>query len=257
MSPRPTRSLRHEYELYVEEEIENYKESVPRSVLLSLGDEAVSALMKEAQLTLTELLLCEEVDRLIFRRLRLPSYQTWRRRRLKAIEELRRPERWGLRADDVVVRAISTGADSNVLVAGAEDDASALYFAANGCDVTAVSAEPDTLDRVLQAAHDAGLAGRVHGHIADLASWMPETQHSVVIVTPSALAGLTASQRAKVIAVLQSATRDGGVHLLRAIASGSRSMSVEELQSRYRGWMVSVEPGDGKSSVFLARKEAS
>ena len=32
----------------------------------------------EAQLALTELLLCEEVDRLIFSRLRLPSYQTWR-----------------------------------------------------------------------------------------------------------------------------------------------------------------------------------
>ena len=83
MPPRP-RSLRYEYELHVEAEIENYKESIPRHVLLSIGDEAVAALEREAQLSLTEMLLCEEVDRIIFRRLRLPSYATWRRRRVSA-----------------------------------------------------------------------------------------------------------------------------------------------------------------------------
>src|SRR4051812_30094664 len=31
MPQRPSRSLKHEYELFVEREIENYKESVPRS----------------------------------------------------------------------------------------------------------------------------------------------------------------------------------------------------------------------------------
>ena len=44
MAQRPARSLKHEYELFVEREIENYKESVPRSVLLSIGDDAVRAL---------------------------------------------------------------------------------------------------------------------------------------------------------------------------------------------------------------------
>ena len=34
------RSLKHEYELYVEHELETYKDSVPRSALLALGDEA-------------------------------------------------------------------------------------------------------------------------------------------------------------------------------------------------------------------------
>src|SRR5215204_1158055 len=104
MPLRPSRSLKHEYELFVEREIENYKESVPRSVLLSIGDEAVRALADQQQFALTELLLVEEVDKIIFKRLRLPSYVTWRKRRLKLIEELRRPEHWGLRADDAVVR---------------------------------------------------------------------------------------------------------------------------------------------------------
>src|SRR3954470_4666142 len=145
MTQRPTRSLRHEYELYVEEEIENYKESVPRSVLLSIGDDAVSSLTREAQLTLTELLVWEEVDKIIFRRLRLPSYQTWRRRQLKMLEQLRRPEHWGLRADDALVRALQPGAEGHVLVAGATSEASALYFAANGCEVTAIAPEAEAL----------------------------------------------------------------------------------------------------------------
>src|SRR5438876_5448659 len=106
MAPRPTRSLKHEYELFLEQEIENYKESVPRSALLSIGDDAVSSLAKQQQLALTELLLCEEVDRIIVKRLGLPSYTTWRRRRVKLIEELRRPDHWGLRPDDVLVRAV-------------------------------------------------------------------------------------------------------------------------------------------------------
>src|ERR1043165_2538253 len=96
-SPRPTRSLKHEYALFVEQEIENYKESVPRSVLLGIGDEAVTVLSAAPQFALTELVLCEEVDRIIVKRLRLPSYESWRRRRLKLIDELRRPEPWGLR----------------------------------------------------------------------------------------------------------------------------------------------------------------
>src|SRR3569833_4548086 len=80
-SSRLTRSLRHEYELFVEQEIENYKESVPRSVLLSIGDEAVASLSAQPQFALTELVLVDQVDRIIFKRLRLPAYNTWRRRR--------------------------------------------------------------------------------------------------------------------------------------------------------------------------------
>ena len=250
MTQRPTRSLRHEYELYVEEEIENYKESVPRSVLLSIGDDAVSSLTREAQLTLTELLVWEEVDKIIFRRLRLPSYQTWRRRQLKMLDQLRRPEHWGLRADDALVRAIQPGTEGHVLVAGATSEASALYFAANGCDVTAIASEAEALERVLNAAQEAGLGMRVHGQLGDLATWMPDTQLTAVVVTPSALSGLSAAQRARVIEVLQSATLDGGVHLVQAIAAGKRSLTVDELRTRYHGWMVSVERSDDTSPSF-------
>jgi hypothetical protein len=260
MAQRPTRSLKHEYELFVEQEIENYKESVPRSVLLGIGDEAVSSLSAAPQFALTELLLCEEVDRLIFKRLRLPTYDAWRRRRLKLIDELRRPEHWGLRPDDVLVRALPPSTEGRVLVAGAADEVSALYLAANGCDVTTLTGEATALERVMQAAIGAGLAGRVHALIGDLASWIPELPLNAVIVNPAALEGLSAAERARVIQVLQKATMDGGVHLVQTIVSASRSngaVSLDELRSRYRGWTVTVERADDRSKTFLARKGAA
>jgi hypothetical protein len=258
-SSRPTRSLKYEYELFVEQEIENYKESLPRSVLLGIGDDAVSSLSAAAQFTLTELVLCNEVDKIIFRRLRLPSYDTWRRRRLKLISELRRPEHWGLRSDDVLVRALPQAIEGRVLVAGAEDEVSALYLAANGCDVTTLNSEQRALERVVQAAIGAGLAGRVHAQIGDLASWTPQVPLTAVIVNPAALSGLTPAERARAIEVLQSATMDGGVHLVQTIVGSSKAqdaMSLEELQSRYRGWTVTVERG-GRGRTFLARKGAA
>ncbi len=258
---RLTRSLRHEYELFVEEEIENYKESVPRNVLLGIGDEAVSQLYSQQQLALTELVLCEEVDRLIFKRLRLPAYDTWRRKRLKLIDELRQPAHWGLRPDDMLVRALSPG-EGRVLVAGGEssDDASALYLAANGCHVTTLSPGADAVERVMQAAIVAGLEGRVNGQVGNLSTWTPATPLDAVIVNPAALDALSSDERARVIEILQSATMDGGIHLVQTIATANRaasSVSLEELRSRYRGWEVTVERTDGRGKIFLARKGAA
>lgn len=262
MAPRPTRSLKHEYELYLEQEIENYKESVPRSVLLGIGDEAVSSLSKQSQLALTELLLCEEVDRIITKRLRLPKYDTWRRQRVKLLAELRRPEHWGLRPDDALVRAVQPSAVGRVLVADGADDVAPLYLAANGCDVTTIASELEAAERVMQAAIHAGLAERVHPHVGDLASWTPHVPLNAVIVNPAALGQLSVSERARVIDVLQSATLDGGVHLVRTLAGTSRggaTLSLDELRNQYRGWEVKVERADGtgRGKTFLARKGAA
>jgi hypothetical protein len=253
MASRPSRSLKHEYELYLEREIENYKESVPRSVLLSIGDDAVRVLADQQQFALTELLLVDEVDKIIFKRLRLPSYATWRRRRVKLLGELRRPEHWGLSPDDLVVRAAQTvSADSRVLLAGAAVETPALYLAAHGCDVTAL-AEPDAVQRVLDAAEQAGLGERVHAATLALESWTPDAPLTAVIYSPAAFSGLSSGERARVIQVLQSATADGGLHLVQTIAAGKRTpVSLDELRRRYRGWDVTVEEGAPKT--FMARK---
>jgi hypothetical protein len=254
MAQRPSRSLKHEYELFVEREIENYKESVPRSVLLSIGDDAVRALAEQQQFALTELLLVDEVDKIIFKRLRLPAYTTWRKR-IRLLEEMRRPEHWGLRADDIVVRAAqSVSASSRVLVAGTQVETPALYLAANGCDVTAL-ADREVVQRVLDAAEEVGLGERVHASAMALDSFTPQHTLTAVIYSPAAFAGLSAAERARVIQVLQSATADGGVHLVQTIARGKRTpVSLDELQRRYRGWDVTVE--EGAPDTFLAKKLA-
>ena len=70
---------------------------------------------------------------------------------------------------------------------------------------------------------------------------------------PAAFAGLSAAERARVIQVLQSATADGGVHLVQTIAAGKRTpVSLEELRRRYRGWDVTVD--ESAPSSFIARK---
>lgn len=257
MATRTARSLRHEYGLHVEQEIENYKESIPRSALLAIGDEAAARLASQPQFTLSELLLCEEVDRIIFRRLRLPTYNTWKRKRLKLQEELRRPEHWGLTSSDVLVRTISSAHESTsgrVLVAGEATPRSALFLAANGCNVTAVESEETVIERVMSAALEAGLAERIHAVTAELTHWTPDSPLRAVVCTQEALSRLSAPERARVIALLQRATNDGGVHLVEIIAAGSAAL--EELRARYSGWAVSVERASDAREVFFAKKDA-
>lgn len=257
MAQHPPRSLRHEYELFVENEIENYKESVSRSALLKIGDEAAAVLRSAEQFVMDELLLCEEVDRIIRKRLRIAAYTTWRKKRIKTIEEYRRPEHWGLSPDGILAREIHPPAESRVLVAGEDVEGAALYLAAHGCDVTALDTEVAALERVMSAAQAAGLTDRIDGQATGLSAWQPESQLSAVVCSPSAFAGLSAEERARAIELLKSATRDGGVHLVGTIVSGKRGISLTELRKQYKGWAISVEDDSTTSKSFLAKKIAS
>ncbi|MDQ6830558.1 MAG: hypothetical protein M3081_16995 [Gemmatimonadota bacterium] len=251
MAYRP-RSLRHEYELYVEREIEEYKESVPRSALLGIGDEAVASLNKQQQLALTELVLCDEVDRIISARLRVPTYNTWRKRRLKALKEFSRPERWGLRPDGALARTVRA-AEGHVLVAGTSEG-TAIYLAANGCAVTTIDATGDVVERVMDAAVSVGIAGRVRGFITDLASWAPDMPLNAVVCAARALSGLTVAERARALGLLQQATTEGGVHLLDIDSGDGKQARLDELRASYIGWQISVERDVSSAERFLARK---
>ncbi len=250
------RSLKHEYELFVENEIENYKESVSRSAILKIGDEAAAALRDQAQMVMDELILWQEVDRIIKKRLRITSYETWRKKRLKMLEEYRRPEHWGLRPDSALAREIKPPSESRVLVAGGQVESASLYLAAHGCEVTALDTEPTAVDRVMTAAASAGLTDRIDGQIAGLSDWSPQGLLSAFVCTPIAFAGLSAPDRMRAIEVLQRATREGGVHLVGTIVSGKRGLSLSELRRAYKGWSISVENESTSSKSFVAKKLA-
>ena len=254
MPSRPQRSLRHEYELYVENEIEAYKESLPRRALLKLGDEAVGALRDEPQFALTELVVWEEVDRIIFRRLRLISYETWRRKRLKDQRERQRPEHWGFSPDCALAREVRPPAESNVLVSGDDNERVACYLAAHGYKVFAVGSEQGAVQRIVNAADEAGLLDRVHGYIADLRQWSRDVELSAVVCSPSAFTGFSEEERREVIGLLQDVTRDGGVHL---VSAAGDEKSVTELSTQYLGWQVSVEHNGTVPTDFVARKGAA
>ena len=254
MSKSP-KSLRHEYALYIEREIEAYKESVSRHHLLGIAEFATNSLEGELQLGMREVMLAEEVDRVIAKRLKIPSFDTWRRRRMKNASEPKRPEYWGLRADTPLAQAINSASiHSRVVVTGARVQGSALYLAANGCQVTAIEPEKDVVDRVLHAAEEAGLQSRVRGLATELREWRPDGPLAAVICTPAAFAGLSAIEREKVIAILQTATADGGVHLVETIVAGQEAISEDELRARYTGWEVSFLQEPGASKTFVAKK---
>ncbi|GLC28494.1 SAM-dependent methyltransferase [Roseisolibacter agri] len=250
------RSLKHEYELFVEREIEDYKDSIPRSAILAIGDEAVAALREQAQTTFTELVIWEEVDRIIARRIRLPSYSTWRRRRLKTLAELRKPERWGLHPNSPLAREVRASEGEHVLVAGMDDEGAAIFSAALGCAVTAIDAAPDAVERVMVAAEQAGLMTRVRPLVGDIAGWAPDVALRLVVCSPQAFEGLAPEERERAIATLQSATLDGGVHLVQTIVAGTAGPTLEELRARYAGWAISVESESATGPTFLARKQA-
>jgi hypothetical protein len=72
-------SLRNAYLQWVEDRIEDFKETVSRSDLLRLADEVVEELRvtQKGQYQLTEVLLWTAVDRKIFQLLDLPGYRSW------------------------------------------------------------------------------------------------------------------------------------------------------------------------------------
>ena len=70
---------RQQYQAWVEEQIEEYKTALTRDELLDLAEQAVSDLFTtpDGQYPLTEILLRDAVDTLLFQRLNLPDYKHW------------------------------------------------------------------------------------------------------------------------------------------------------------------------------------
>lgn len=257
MAQRPQISLRREYEQYVEQEIENYKFSLPRSAILRIGDEAVAALRAQEQPEFNELVIWAEVDRIIRLRLRIPAYATWRRRRLRLLARYRMPAHWGLAADAPLVREILPAAETRVLVAGVRQEGPVLFLAANGCRVTALEEDEEAIERVVIAAGQVGLTSRVNGCAMDLTAWQPDAPLNAVVFSLAAFDRLSADQRAYVIDLLKGATLDGGVHLVETLVAGHAILTDDELRSRYLGWDISIVRDERANRTFLARKHVA
>ncbi|HEX8242888.1 MAG TPA: hypothetical protein VF541_05320 [Longimicrobium sp.] len=93
MSPTSPRSLRRAYLEWVEEQVEEFKDAIPRSRLLAIADQVVEELRlsRGGQYQLTEVLLCDAMNRYLFRLLKLPGYRAWCAQRAMDLEQPREP----------------------------------------------------------------------------------------------------------------------------------------------------------------------
>jgi len=242
---RAARSLKQEYQEFILHRLEEYKNTVPRAELLQIGDEAVRELHTSVhdQYLLTEVLLLEHVDRIIARRLRLPSFPRWRQKHRALREAQREPTHWGFdRAHPLVAWAARVEPGDVVVVLGAAALGEALFLAAHDADVFLLDQDLGAVEAAEGRAVTEQLGGGAfQALVINFGSWFPDLAPSLVVVAPACLAQLRAKQRASLIADVQIRTPSGGVHVVLPPAAETRGvipLAPEALQTLYRGWQI-------------------
>jgi hypothetical protein len=259
---RAPRSLKQEYQEFILQRLEEYKNTVPRAELLQIGDEAVRELHTTAQdqYLLTEVLLLEHVDRIIARRLRLPSFPRWRQKHRALREAQREPTHWGFdRAHPIVPWASRVEPNDTIVVLGAAALAEALFLAAHDADVFLLDQDLGAVEAAEGRAVSEQLGGGAfQALVINFGSWFPDLAPSLVVIAPASLAQLRSKQRASLIADLQVRTPSGGVHVVLPPAAENREvipLAPEALQTLYRGWQVQRSAGRrSKRAGFTAIK---
>jgi hypothetical protein len=235
---RPVLSPKQRYHEYLLQRIEDYKNSLAREDLLRLGDDAAAEQQDDAegQYFLTEVVMQENVDRLIRKRLGLPPFTKWRQRYAKLRLAQQSPTHWGLErhsAVSIVLPRLEPGDHALVVGSGAE---SAMYLlAAHDMRVTFLVGDNATCTRIETRMAAESLTGSFEAFVAMLGNWFPtlsEPAHFVVI-DAATLGALPPPRRLALMANLQDATVPGGVH---AVLPGEAGGPAEAWISLYPDW---------------------
>jgi hypothetical protein len=237
-------SLRQEYEEFILQRIEEFKDQLPRHKLLELADEAVRELEIESaeQLVLTEMMMLEHVDRLIIRRLRLPSYRRWREKFRKLRQAQREPTHWGLDPDTpLAALAGRLGPDDLAVVVGGGAAPAAFYLAALDAAVLLVDQDLGAVEMAESRAAAEAVATRFQALVVSASGgWFPELEAALVVIDPAAMAVLEPSTRMDLLERLKDVTASGGAHCV--LPAEPRSdvipLAPEALQAGYGGWRV-------------------
>jgi hypothetical protein len=256
---RPPRSLKQEYQEFLLQRIEEYKNTLSREELLEIGDEAVRELEEHAagQFLLTEVLLLEHVDRIIVRRLRLPSFPRWRQKHRALRAAQRAPTHWGLESDGPLVscaRRLEPG-DVAVVIGGAALNA-ALFVAAHDAEVLLLDEDLGAIEAAENRAIGEQLAGRFQALVLHFGSWFPDVSPSLVVIDPAALGAARARDRSAVLAELKTRTRPGGVHVVLPVPSAREviPLAPESLLAQYDGWQITRRRRSKAGAGFTAGK---
>lgn len=241
---RPPRSLRAEYDQFIEQRIEEYKDSLPRSDILGIGDEAMQELAGADQLQLTEVVLRDQVDAIIRRRLRLPSFRRWRERHLALRAAQSDPGHWGLAAHDPVATLGDLVEDGDViLVVGAEDGACSLFLAARGALVRVADPDIAAVYGLENRAVTEQLGALIECEVVRLERLAPEPgAFAACVIETGALGMLSVGERGALIRRLKDATLPAGRHAVMpggpGRAGGATRLSSDAIRSLYSDWDI-------------------
>lgn len=245
---RPPRSLRSEYDQFIEQRIEEYKDSLPRADILSIGDEAMHELSDALQLQLTEVVLRDQVDAIIRRRLKLPSFRRWREKHLQLRAAQVQPGHWGLTLHDPVVGLAELVEDQDpVLVIGAADGACPLLLAAHGAIVHVCDPDIAAVYGLEGRALNEQLGAQIECTVVQLERFDPFAWFVACVIETGTLANMSAHDRAALIERLKAKTPEGGRHAIMPPGPGrARSdsrLSSDAVRTLYGDWEVIAAEG--------------
>ena len=243
---RPLRSLRQQYDLYIMDRIEHYKNSISREELLRQADEAMVDLRGEEQFLLTEVLAQTAVDEFIKKRLGIRGFDNWRKSYPKLRAAQRDPTHWGLDANHLVASlAPRVEPDDLVLVVGSGAEASAYLLAAHDGIVTFLDRDFGVVERAEHRIALESLSSTFEAVCVQFGQWLPciAGGFDLVVIDAGTLATLKPNERRELLAELQALTTPGGLHALVPDALGS---GPEGLAGHYASWQRETIPQSGR-----------
>lgn len=243
---RPIRSLRQQYDLYIMDRIEHYKNSISREELLRQADEAMVDLRGEEQFLLTEVLAQTAVDEFIKRRLGIKGFDSWRKSYPKLRAAQRDPTHWGLDANHLVAGlAPRIEPDDPILVVGSGAEACAYLLAAHDGIVTFLDRDFGVVERAEHRIAMESLSSTFEAVCVQFGEWLPRISgdFALVVIDAGTLASLKPNERRVLLAELQGLTAPGGLHALVADALGG---GPEGLAGHYAEWRREPIPQSGR-----------
>jgi hypothetical protein len=248
---RPVPSLKQQYQEYILQRIESYKNSLSRRELLQLGNDAVSEMeaAQGDQFLLTEVLLTDWVDRLILRRLHLQPFRRWS----KSFKQLRLAQReathWGIERRCPVTRLCARlEPGDTALVIGTDAAKVAFLLAAHDVEVVFTGHDMTFVDQVESRLAEEALSHTCTTYVVPPGEFPPELpeQVHIVAIDTGALDRETTGRRGLILERLMKRTAAGGVHL---ILPGGQALAPEAYLSHYAEWVREDSTGDKRRPV--------
>jgi hypothetical protein len=249
---RATASPQQLYQEFLVHRIEAYKNSISRQELMALAGEALAdqSASTEGQLFLTEVMMLDCVDRLIRKRLRLPTFKTWKQRYGKRRAEQREPAYWGVSDEHPVALLLPrVEPGDRALLLGARAEPLVPLLSAHDVEVTFLAGSLTVVERVERRVEDEALAGPLEALVVQLGRpWLPATEHptQLVVIDAAEMGTLPDAAQRELIRALQQRLAPEGAHVL----TGG-SARIEGLRECYDGWRQQPSGAGSKEGVLL------